>query len=195
LALASTLAKAEIQRAEQFAAADALRANANGESGDGGNGGVSQIGRIETGWSPLDRAIERAAKNPDLLFYKLQTNAYKFSWALIPISVPFVWLLFLHRRRYRRYGPYDHTIFVTYSIAFMSLGFVALSLLRPIGLGDTLPGLAMALVPPLHMYRQLRGAYQLSRPSALWRTALLLIFAMIAGGLFFALLLALGALG
>ncbi|HEX6218741.1 MAG TPA: DUF3667 domain-containing protein, partial [Sphingomicrobium sp.] len=37
--------------------------------------------------------IDKAANNPDLLIYKLKTNAYKFSWALIPISVPFVWLL------------------------------------------------------------------------------------------------------
>ena len=66
--------------------------------------------------------IRKAKENPALLAYKLQTNAYKFSWALIPISVPFVWLLFLHRRRYRRYKAYDHIVFVTYSIAFMSLG-------------------------------------------------------------------------
>ena len=29
-----------------------------------------------------------------MLIYKLQTSAYKFSWLLIPISIPFVWLLF-----------------------------------------------------------------------------------------------------
>ena len=46
------------------------------------------------------------AKNPELVFYKLKTNAYKFSWALIPISVPFVWLLFPFSRRFRLY---DHT--------------------------------------------------------------------------------------
>jgi hypothetical protein len=45
------------------------------------------------------------------------------------------------------------------------------------------------------MYRQLRGAYQLSRWSALWRTFLLINFAFIAAGLFFTLLLGLGALG
>ena len=47
-------------------------------------------------------AYKKAKKNPSLLFYKLKANAYKFSWALIPISVPFVWMLFLHRRSYRR---------------------------------------------------------------------------------------------
>lgn len=143
----------------------------------------------------FNSAIRKAKENPSLLAYKLQTNAYKFSWALIPISVPFVWLLFLHRRRYRQYKVYDHTVFVTYSIAFMSLGLIALTLLRPMGLSGGVALTAIAFIPPIHMYRQLRGAYQLSRWSAVWRTFMLLIFASIAASLFFTLLLALGALG
>ncbi len=90
-------------------------------------------------------AYRKAKENPSLLIYKLQTNAYKFSWALIPISVPFLWLLFLHRRRYRRYKAYDHTVFVTYSIAFMSLGVIALSLLRLIGVPEVIAGFAITL--------------------------------------------------
>jgi hypothetical protein len=92
--------------------------------------------------------------------------------------VPFLWLLFLHRRRYWRYKAYDHIVFVTYSIAFMSIGFIVLTLLRPLGLGEGLAGLAILLVPPIHMYRQLRGAYSLSRWSAVWRTFLLINFAI-----------------
>ena len=42
----------------------------------------------------LSQSVEAAAKNPDLTFYKLQNNASKFSWLIIPLSVPFVWLLF-----------------------------------------------------------------------------------------------------
>jgi len=153
---------------------------------------------IETkfGWPPLDRALHKVSKNPSLMIYKVQTNAYKFSWALIPISLPFVWLLFLHRRRYRHdYGAYDHLIFITYSIAFMSLGAIVLALLRPIGIGDTLIGLAVTFIPPIHIYKQLRGAYGLSRWSAVWRTSLLLIFAFVALSLFVTLLLMLGAFG
>ncbi len=45
------------------------------------------------------------------------------------------------------------------------------------------------------MYRQLRGAYRLSRFSALWRTFLLLIFAWIAASLFLTLLVAVGVFG
>jgi hypothetical protein len=142
----------------------------------------------------IDAAWRHAKDNPQLLVYKLQTNAYKFSWALIPISVPFLWLLFLHRRRYWRYKAYDHTVFVTYSLAFMSLGLVALSLLRMIGLGQSLIWLAVIFVPPVHIYRQLRGAYELSRFSALWRTGAVLVFALIASILFFLLIFALGGL-
>ncbi len=144
------------------------------------------------GWKPLDDAIEKAERNPSLLFYKLQANAYKFSWALIPLSVPFVWLMFFWRRRFKLY---DHTVFVTYSIAFMSLAFVALALMRPLGIGDALIGLAITFVPPIHMFRQLRGAYQLSRLGALWRTIFLLVSSMVAASWFFLLLLALGVLG
>ncbi|HEX8513021.1 MAG TPA: hypothetical protein VF688_07925, partial [Allosphingosinicella sp.] len=141
------------------------------------------------------KSYRKAKENPTLLAYKLQTNAYKFSWALIPISVPFLWLLFLHRRRYRQYKAYDHTVFITYSISFMSLGVIALSLLRLLGVPGKYALLAMTFIPPIHMYRQLRGAYALSRWSALWRTFVLINFAFTAASLFFMLLLALGVLG
>jgi hypothetical protein len=137
----------------------------------------------------------KAGENPALMVYKLKANGYKFSWALIPISVPFVWLLFLHRRRYRAFHGYDHVVFVTYSIAFMSLFGILIVLLRTLFGGSQIWGLMMIAVPPIHMYRQLRGAYGLSRFSALWRTAALLAFASVALGLFMALLLAIGAWG
>ncbi|HYI41121.1 MAG TPA: DUF3667 domain-containing protein [Allosphingosinicella sp.] len=161
--------------------------------------GASEDFNIATGVEPLNQwlrnSYRKAKENPKLLAYKLQTNAYKFSWALIPISVPFLWLLFLHRRRYRRYKAYDHIVFVTYSIAFMSLGMITLSFLRLLGVPGVFALLAMLFIPPIHIYRQLRGAYDLSRWSALWRTAVLINFAIFAATLFFTGLLALGLLG
>ena len=145
-----------------------------------------------TGIGAIDAGIAKAQANPELLGYKLQNNAYKFSWALIPISTPFVWLLFLHRRRYRRFGAYDHAVFVTYSIAFMSLGLIAFSLLRAVGVPEDPIVLAMLAIAPVHIYRQLRGAYDLGRKSALWRTAALIAFAVIVTMLFLVLLLAVG---
>jgi hypothetical protein len=134
----------------------------------------------------LNEGIGNAAKDPELLFYKLKTNAYKFSWALIPISVPFVWLLFPLTRRFRLY---DHTVFVTYSLCFMMLLLVVSSLVGLVS--DAVASLAW-FVPPLHMYRQLRGTYQLGTWGALWRAIALTIFAFIAIGLFASLLVALG---
>jgi hypothetical protein len=148
-----------------------------------------------TGIAAIDRSFAKARENPELLLYKLQANAYKFSWMLIPISVPFVWLLFVHRRRYRHdFTGYDHLVFTTYSIAFMTLWAIALGLLRALGIDETAIAAALILVPPAHIYRQLRGAYGLSRGSALWRTAALLFFAVIALMLFVSFLMTIGFL-
>ena len=134
----------------------------------------------------LDRVLGSAAKNPELLFYKLKTNAYKFSWALIPISLPFVWSLFPFSRRFK---IYDHIVFVTYSLCFMMLLLAASSL---VGLVSNSLASVAWFVPPVHMYRQLRGAYAVSRSGALWRTALLTIYAFIAISMFASLLVMLG---
>jgi hypothetical protein len=46
------------------------------------------------------------------------------------------------------------------------------------------------VLPPIHMFRQLRGAYGLRKRSALWRTVLLLLFAAMALSLFFVMIMA-----
>ncbi len=135
----------------------------------------------------LNNSIGKAAKNPELLTYKLKTNAYKFSWLIIPLSVPFVWLLFPFSRRFRLY---DHTVFVTYSLCFMSLLVVVALLFGAVGLSG-IAGL-LWLIPPFHMYRQLRGTYALSRFGALWRTILLTLFALVVTALFAAVLVGMG---
>jgi hypothetical protein len=135
----------------------------------------------------LAAPLTHAARNPELLLYKVQNNAYKYSWALIPLSLPFMWLLFPFSRRFRLY---DHMVFVTYSLAFMTLLVSVASLLGVAGWG-ALAGMMM-IVPPIHMYRQLKSAYGLGRFGALWRAALLTLFALIAVGLFIVLLFALG---
>jgi hypothetical protein len=189
--------KQEQKQAEQTQALRAERAQAvaEGRSTAALDTAISQkltYLRQDKGQPWVRSLQQRLQENPSLLFYKLQNNAYKFSWALIPISVPFLWLLFARSRRYR---AYHHTVFVTYSITFMSLGAVLLSVLYLAGLPNVLLVLLIALVPPLHMYRQLRGAYELTVWSALWRTVALLVSACTAAALFFGALLALGVLG
>lgn len=136
----------------------------------------------EIGW--VNDAVNKAKANPGLALYKVQNYSYKLSWALIPISVPFLWLLFPFSRRF---GIYDHTVFVTYSLCFMTL----LAILLALGGQWGLPGVAVigVLAPPLHMYRQLRGTYGLTRRGGLWRTALLGMFAFTALMLFAVLIL------
>lgn len=146
----------------------------------------------ETGWKKLDEGIAKLNANPSLAVYKVQNNAYKFSWLLIPLSVPFLWLLFPFRRGIHLY---DHTVFVTYSLAANTLLMVALSLARAAGVGSDWIGSAFAFLPPIHMYLQLRGAYRLRRRSALLRTLALLMFTGVALTLFLGALILLGALG
>jgi hypothetical protein len=147
---------------------------------------TSKIAEPASADGKIDRLWKAAKANPDLLIYKLQANAYKYSWLLIPISVPFVWLLFAWRRRF---GLYDHTVFVTYSLSFMLLALTIAS----VGAAYEFAPLVMVpiLYAPFHMYRQLRGTYALSRGGALARTLLLLWFAAIALTLWALALLAL----
>jgi ABC-type multidrug transport system fused ATPase/permease subunit len=147
----------------------------------------------KSGWKRLDKGIEKWRKNPGLMLYKLQTNAYKFSWLLIPLSVPFVWIMFLWRRRF---GLYDHAVFVTYSISFMSLMGIVATILGGVGVPAAILVSVFSLIACVHIYRQLRGAYELSRFSALWRTIFLLLF-MIPWiiGLFATALMMLGLVG
>lgn len=154
--------------------------------------GKSRITAQRTGWAFLDHGIDKWRENPGLMAYKLQSNSYKFSWLLIPLSVPFVWLIFAWRRRF---GPYDHAVFVTYSLCFMTLLFVAIAVLGQIPVVPVwLLVLAGFLLPPVHIYKQLKGAYGLSRISAAWRTMALVGFIAIILTLFLNLLFLLGAL-
>ncbi|MGH6616235.1 DUF3667 domain-containing protein [Sphingomonas sp.] len=140
-----------------------------------------QLAKTGNGW--LDTRVKKAAKEPGLFFYKVQSSAYKYSWALIPISLPFIWLLFAFRRDV---GPYDHAIFAIYSLSAMTLGMVGLSIANAIGLPTALIVLVILFGPPLHMYKQLKGAYGLTRSGALWRTGALVVSAYVAAFLFFA---------
>ena len=148
---------------------------------------ISASGDDEGAPKWLRGMIQNVQKDPEQAVTNMQDAASKFSWLLIPLSLPFMWLLFPFSRKYRLY---DHTVFVTYSLSFMMM----LVILGGALIEVNLPSLAgmLFLVPPFHMYRQLRGAYQLGRFSALVRTMLLTTFAFIAGALFFVVVAAVG---
>lgn len=132
--------------------------------------------------------IKNVRENPELVSMRVQDAASKYSWMLIPISVPFMWLLFPLRRKY---NTYDHTVFVTYSLSFMMMLVVAGGLLVAAGLSGW-AGL-LFFVPPFHMYRHLKQTYELGRFSAIVRTMALMTFAFIAAALFMVTAVAIGA--
>jgi len=78
----------------------------------------------------------------------------------------------------------------------MSLLFVTIAALGQVpAVSGALLFFAAVLIPPVHIYKQLRGAYSLTRFSAFWRTTVLLVFITVILTLFVNLLLVLGAMG
>jgi hypothetical protein len=154
-----------------------------------------QLG-FHTPWPALDArlqaAIQEAQDHPRFALYKLKTSGYKYSWTLILLSVPFIWLLFFWRRDL---PLYDHAIFATYSISFMMLLITLVSVLAYFEVPDWVSGSLLTVAPPIHMYKQLRGTYRLSRAGASIRLFFLLIFGLIVIALFCLLLVILDVMG
>ncbi|ATY32775.1 DUF3667 domain-containing protein [Sphingomonas psychrotolerans] len=151
-----------------------------------------EVKAAHTGWYTLDHGIEKWQQNPSLMVYKLQSSVYKFSWLLIPLSLPFLWLLFFWKRAYKLY---DHAIFITYSIAFMSLLFIVITLAAKAGVAPKWLWVASTLIPFVHITRQLKQAYRLRWWSALLRAFVLTHFITIVLVLFLLILLAMGMMG
>lgn len=184
-AVATAASAAAAKTEPGAAAASAATAVSSSANGNGSEPGWAQmLHRVKTGHPRFDAAVKHAADNPELTLYKLKNTAYKFSFMLVPISLPFLWLMFFWRRGV---AMYDHAVFVLYSLSFMSLLFVAL-----MALGAAHAGKAAALLatfaPPLHMAVQLKEAYQLGVWSTLWRTVALLIVSAIVFVLFLLLI-------
>lgn len=149
------------------------------------SGSVGASVDFKTGIAFLDTAIEHATKNPELAIYKLKNTAYKFSFLLVPISLPFLWLMFFWRPGITMY---DHAVFSLYSLSFMSLLFAVLFVLKFAGLSGAVQFMIFT-VPPIHMYLQLRGTYGLTKMGALWRTFVLQTVAATVFVLYLALIL------
>lgn len=133
--------------------------------------GTSTPLNITTGIATVDAALKKAMKNPELTIYKLKNAASKFSFLLVPISLPFLWLMFFWKRNV---AMYDHAVFALYSLSFMALMFVVIMLLNRAGF-DGVAGVLFFTAPPLHMFVQLKGTYGLRNGSAVWRTLALLL--------------------
>jgi hypothetical protein len=153
--------------------------------------------KVNAGSKYFDKKINAKLENPELAWYKIQNTAYKFSFLLIPISLPFVWLMFAWKKNLTLF---DHSVFVLYSLSFVSLVLIGLVLLSrlPFGLGEPASdtaGTAFVFGLPVHYFFHLKGTYSLGVFSALWRTIYLLFGALVSLTFFFVSILTLGLLG
>lgn len=152
---------------------------------------ASGIARVEFfGIESIEKKANAALANPDLVFYKMKQKGYKLSFLLVPLSLPWLWLLFLGKREYH---GYDHVVFLLYSISFMSMLAILAVMLSMAGVTAGLVyGLLLFGYPLVHLYLQLKEAYALSTGGALWRTAFLATAAVITLSLYAAIVLLLG---
>ncbi len=120
--------------------------------------------------------VSHALQNPDLVLYKFKNTLSKLAFLLVPISLPFLWLMFALRRQH---SMFEHAVFSLYSLSFMSILMMLCSILGALS-WYSLSTLLLIVVPPIHMYRHLRNTYQLSVLATLWRTIALLFVAFIS---------------
>lgn len=147
---------------------------------------------VDTPWPTFNKKLKSKFENPELFLYKLQNTVYKFSFLLIPISLPFIWLLLFWKRGVTLY---DHAVFALYSLSFMSFLFLALALTSHWVDWSQYSGWIFLAVL-CHTYFQFKGAYALGWFSAFWRTTIFVfVFAPITLGLFFTSIIVLGAVG
>jgi hypothetical protein len=147
---------------------------------------------LDLGDKALEDKANAALANPELLLYKMQQKGYKLAFLLVPMSLPWLWLLFARRPDVQ---AYDHVVFLLYSISFMSLLWIGAALLLQIGVSvGWIFWLLLVGYPLVHLFLQLKGAYRLSAGGALWRTGFLAASAFATLILYFVLILLLGLL-
>ena len=140
----------------------------------------------------LNERVRESFRNPDLMLYKMQEAASKFSFLLAPLSLPFIALLFLWKRGI---NLYDHVVYALYALAFAAILFavVMLAAKTPWTVW-VVPWLVFAGLP-IHTWFHLKGSYALGWWSATWRTLFMLIFAGIIAVIFLAGVVFLGVVG
>jgi len=169
----------------------AIKDMAKGDGTHDGSGKLVVMGEeVKPDGHGFGSTVMKKLQNPDLALYKLQQTMYKFAFLLVPLSIPFVWLLFLWRRGSTLY---DHGVFVLYSLTFMAMLLMLMVVAGTVNgaLGGIVVFAGMMAVP-VHIFAQLKGAYSLSIFSALWRTMALLVFCNIVIGLFVTAIVYLG---
>jgi len=154
--------------------------------------GSGEVASATTGIDWIDKSlIKKWREQPELMLYKLQAQQLQ---VLLAADTPVAALRMAAVRmeaRLQRLRPRDlRHILTQLHVAAAYRDLVALAA----GVSGDVLGLAAVLIPPVHMYRQLRGAYSLRRFSALWRLIVLYAMILVIMVLFLQILLLLGAL-
>lgn len=183
------------------AVADAARTRLEGGTQDSGSkafataiGEAARSGgvQVDLGNPALEAKARQTLQDPEFLFYKMKQKGYKLSFLLVPLSLPWMILLFAWKRGIH---IYDHVVFLLYSISFMSMLAIVAALLATY---TNTPGgiytLLLVFVPVLHMFMQLKEGYALGWFSAAWRTVALAGSALLTLGAYFIIILLLGLL-
>lgn len=147
---------------------------------------------VDTPFPYLDKKIKHKLENPELAFYKIQNAAYKFAFLLVPISLPLVWLLFFWKRGFTLF---DHTVYILYSLSYVSLLFIVIAVLSrvPAALEFLLPWLLLSI--PVHAYFQMKGGYSLGWFSALWRVPAMMMLEIVGLAFFLIAIILVGVTG
>lgn len=137
----------------------------------------------------LKNMVSHVESNKALTLYKMKKNASSYAFLLMPISLPFLWLLFMFRRKF---VMFDHAVFSLYSLSFMCILLMLIAILSRFEF-VAIASLLFVFVPPIHMFSQLRGAYSLGFLATFWRTIALLFIAALSLSLYVALITVLSA--
>ena len=138
---------------------------------------ASKETNFDVGDPSMEKKLRTAFANPEFVAYKMKQKGYKLSFLLVPLSLPWLMLMFAWKRGVK---TYDHVVFLLYSISFMSMLAMIASLLAAAGVGSGFVyGLLLVFIPLAHMFLQLKEGYALGWFSAAWRTFALAITAII----------------
>ena len=188
LETAQSLAKAAKQRLEGGGTVASPADVVTAITGATRTGGLT----LDLGSEDVNAKVRRALSDPEFMFYKMKQKGYKLSFLLVPMSLPWLMLLFAWKRDVK---AYDHVVFLLYSISFMSMLVILTALLAAaFELPRQVYAFLLLVVPVLHMFAQLKEGYALSWFSAAWRTVVVSSLALVTLTVYFVGILLLGML-
>jgi hypothetical protein len=138
---------------------------------------------------PLFAKLNTVLKDNHYYGYRIESLAYKLSWAVVPISMGILWLLML----FKGFTLYDHAVVSLYGLGFVIL-MVAVARLLPAPVSGAL-GSLIIWIAGVHAIAHLHGAYGLSWWGATLRGVMLAVLSSIGFSLFVAAVFALGVAG